>query len=173
MNKVLFISYVDMDRQDSGSGVRPVKMLSAIKNRGYDVITLSGNQMLPDRRKQIKEIKEVIIQSCVDWCYIESPVYPIMHKADRDLIRFIHRRKIPIGYFYRDFYRKFPGLFPRRTGLVNRIKDIYLDIQQKWTDTVLHNCDIIYLPSEQAKKLFSYADMRALPPAGENWLRDS
>ena len=101
-------------------------------------------------------------------CYIESPTYPILLKEDYLLLKKLHRKKIPTGYFYRDFYRKFPDLFPKRKGFYNSLKEIYLDYMQKKTDRALKNVDIVYFPSNEATSLFEYNDMRMLPPAGEN-----
>lgn len=103
-------------------------------------------------------------------CYIESPTYPILLNDDYILLKKIHEKNIPTGYFYRDFYRKFPILFPKRKGFINRIKEMYLDYMQKKTDRALKDIDIIYLPSVEASYLFDFNDMRALPPAGENCL---
>lgn len=166
--KVLFISYVDIKKVDSGSGVRPAKMLNSFIKEGYDVTVLTGNQNESTRKRDIELISKKIRKGAFDICYIESPVYPIMLHKDRKLIKKICKSDIPTGYFYRDFYRKFPRLFPRRKGIINCAKEFYLDIMQKLTDRVIRYCDIVYLPSERAKSLFKYKDMRVLPPAGDN-----
>lgn len=168
--RVLFIAYVDADFVSSGSGVRPTKMLCAFREEGHDVIVLSGNQVHKKRTDRIRNIKNEIARKKPDICYIESPTYPIMLYSDRELIKIIHDMGIPIGYFYRDFYRKFPELFPRRKSLDGRIKDIALDFLQWRTDCVLRYCNIVYVPSEEARRLLNYRDVRPLPPAGENRL---
>ena len=171
--KVLFISYVDFTTAYSGSRLRPRKMLAAFEQRGCDVKTLTGDQTDRDRRKKVAEIRRSLKENKYDLCYIESPVYPILKSCDRRLIRKIHEAGIPIGYFYRDFYRKFPHTVSSDKSLSRILKDKVLDLLQRKTDRVLKNCDIVYLPSEESKELFPYHDMRALPTGGENLLPQS
>lgn len=159
--------------QTSGSSVRPHKILNAFKELGHDVMMLSGSTEFihrKERKKSIGKIKSWLEDNTPDLCYIESSTYPIIIHQDRKLIKYIHDLKIPIGYFYRDFYRKFPDIFPRRKGFINILKESILDLLQYKTDRILKYADIIYLPSIQAKALFHYKDMRPLPPAGENRL---
>lgn len=165
---ILFISYTDLERNTSGSGVRPAKMLKAFQELGQEVYALTGEQShSKERKKEIKKAKKWIKQNNPEMCYIESSTYPILRWQDLQLIHFIHKRGIPMGYFYRDFYRKFPELYPRRKGIVNGIKEKMLDIYQWMTDFTLRDVDIVYVPSDESKKLFSFHDMRELPPAGE------
>ncbi len=172
--KVLFICFADFGRADSGSSVRPQKMYRAFVEAGHEVKLLcgsDGNDCRAERRKSVAEINRWLDTERPDICYIESPVGQIMLDDDIRLIKRLHRMGIPTGYFIRDFHNKFPDEFPRRTGFVNTLKDIYLDIRQIKTDNVLRYVDIVYLPCDEAKALFNYRDMRALPPAGENNLR--
>lgn len=166
---ILYINYIDW-RVSSGSAVRPTKMLEAFRQTGHKILELTGEQTSSTRRTKVIEMERRIVIERPDICYIESPVNPIFHRCDRTLIRKIHQMKIPIGFFYRDFYNKFRNLFPRREGIINYMKDLYWDYLSKKTDRVLNCCDIIYLPSEEAQYLFNYKDMRPLPPAGENRL---
>ena len=168
---ILYITYVDMDKGASGSAVRPQKMYRAFLDEGHEVKLLSGSQKRADREKRaaaVEEISRWLDANTPDICYIESPATSITFGFDIALIKKIHRAGIPIGYFYRDFYWKFPTLYPRRTDFRGRIKDLYLDIQQRRTDNALKQADVVYFPSEECKKYFSYKNMRTLPPAGEN-----
>ena len=96
--KVLFISYVDVTSNDSGSGVRPARMLAAFKAAGHEVTALTGSQTAPERKKHVSEIAGLLDTASFDLCYIESPVYPIMRRADRKLIKKIHQKGIPTGF---------------------------------------------------------------------------
>lgn len=154
-----------MEAGKSGSSVRPYKILEAMKDEGHEVLLLSGDQTGKNRNRSVKEIWSQIHNNKPDICYIESPVYPIMKHSDRKLIKYIHNLNIPIGYFYRDFYRKFPEQFPHKKRRFGKIKDAYLDYLQNATDKVLNFCDIVYFPSLKCSELFHYSDMRALPPA--------
>ena len=174
---ILYITYVDFGQAASGSGVRPQKMYEAFLQEGHEVMLLSGGQgNLRTREKRIAAVKEInrwLNDHRPDICYIESPVYPILWHADRQLIRRIHRMGIPIGYFYRDLYRKFPDLFPRRNDPVGAAKELWLDRMQSATDRVLEKADIVYFPSEMCFPYFSFRDMRTLPPGGEDRLEET
>ena len=167
---VLYITYVDFDTATSGSGVRPGKMYRAFLAEGHQVKLLTGSQerkRREERRAAVAEISSWLEENRPEICYIESPGQPILWKEDRDLIRKIHAMGIPIGYFYRDFYWRFPDLYPKRTDLPGRVKDLWLSVLQKRTDELLRCADIVYFPSMAAASYFDYRDMRALPPAGE------
>lgn len=167
---ILYITYVNMSGAASGSGVRPQKMYRAFLDEGHEVKLLAGNQNRSDwprRREAIREIMRWLDTHTPDLCYIESPVYPILLTEDCRLIRRLHHMGVPTGYFYRDFYWKFPELYPHRRSLTGRLKDCWMDCLQRRTDSVLRCADIVYFPSEECKAYFSYADMRTLPPAGE------
>ena len=169
---ILYITYIDFGGAVSGSSVRPQKMYQAFLDEGHEVKLLSGGQgNLRTRAARLDAVSEIdrwLDGNRPDLCYIESPVYPIMWAADRRLIRRIHRMGVPIGYFYRDFYWKFPELYPRRKDPTGAIKDCFLDLQQRRTDALLRCADIVYFPSRAAGELFSFRDKRALPPAGES-----
>ncbi|MBR6113881.1 MAG: glycosyltransferase family 4 protein [Oscillospiraceae bacterium] len=168
---ILYITYIDFGASASGSAVRPQKMYRAFLDEGHEVKLLCGAQgdfkTRKNRLDAVAEVSRWLDDHRPDLCYIESPVYPILWSADRKLIRRVHRMGIPIGYFYRDFYWKFPGLYPRRRDLIGAAKERFLDLQQARTDALLKCADIVYFPSEAASAFFSYKDMRALPPAGE------
>ena len=166
---ILYITYVDLKNVSSGSGIRPARMYQAFLDERHTVKLLSGECGRGDgvaRKKAVLEIMDWLKDNRPDLCYIESPTYPIMFQCDYDLIRKLHKMQVPIGYFYRDFYRQFPDLYPRRTGCVNRLKDLYLDFLQWKTDRILKLANIVYFPSESCFKYFSYKRMEALPPAG-------
>ena len=168
---ILYITYIDFGEAASGSGVRPQRMYRAMLEEGHQVKLLCGNQGdLKDHRARaaaVKEISRWLDSNRPDICYIESPVYPILWHFDRQLIRKIHRLGIPMGYFYRDYYRKFPDLYPRRTDPKGRMKEAFLDLLQERTDKVLRNVDIMYFSCAGGGELFDYSCVRLLPPAGE------
>ena len=59
--KVLYIVLGDLNRKDSGSGVRPNCMLRAFQERGHELYVLSGSQNIGDgaiRREAVKKAKE-------------------------------------------------------------------------------------------------------------------
>ena len=144
---ILYITYIDFGEGVSGSGVRPQKMLRAFEQEGHEVKLLSGGQgNLRTRKKRLEALAETdkwLDSHRPDLCYIESPVQPILWGFDRKLIRKIHKLGIPLGYFYRDYYRKYPDLFPKRKDLAGRCKELWLDILQRRTDRLLRCADIV------------------------------
>lgn len=169
--KVLFISYVDFGAVESGSAVRPQQMYRAFVERGHEVTLLSGSigrGCGRTRKEAVDRILAWLDGERPNLCYIESPTYPLLHECDYALIRRLCAMKIPTAYFYRDFYRRFPALFPRRTDALGRLKELYLDFMQGRTDRLLRRVDIVYFPSAACTKMFSYRRMLPLPPAGED-----
>ncbi len=168
--KILYITYIDFDKLSSGSSVRPKKMYDAMLECGHQVLLLKGSQAMnrkSSRRKAVEKAKEELLNTNVDFCYIESSTYPILHSFDRALIKYVTNRGIPTAYFYRDCYHLFPELQKKRSGLFNVLKKKYLDFLYKITDELIKKCDIVYFPSEEFSKLYNYKNTKLLPPAGE------
>ncbi|MBO5998748.1 MAG: glycosyl transferase family 1, partial [Lachnospiraceae bacterium] len=174
---ILYITYIDFGQNTSGSVVRPQKMYDAFLEEGHTVKLLCGAQgnihSRGPRLQAVKEIELWLDSHRPDLCYVESPVYPILWGRDRRLIDRLHRMGIPVGYFYRDLYRKFPGLFPRRRDPAGAAKEAVLDQLQKATDRLLEKADIVYFPSEECFSFFDYRDMRTLPPGGEDHMEEA
>lgn len=172
---ILYITYVDITSGTSGSAVRPQKMYRAFIEAGHEVKLLSGSQQRWDRKARtaaVREIRQWLEENRPDICYIrisfDSDHVSLRYRADPG--------DPPHGYSHRVFLPGFlleiPELYPRRTDFTGRLKDRWLDHLQRRTDNVLRCADIVYFPSEECKKYFSYTDMRSLPPAGEDHLSE-
>ncbi len=104
--------HIDANRA-SASQIRPLKIIDAFKNIGYQVDVVEGYGK--DRKRQIKEIKKKITTGTeYDFMYSESstmptllteknhlPTYPFL---DFNFFHFCKTHNIPIGLFYRDIY---------------------------------------------------------------------
>lgn len=168
--KVLYITIGELGDLSAGSGLRPSCMYRAFLDRGHEVYVLSGHEGRSESRQRAEDVKKAkawVEANQPDLCYIESSTYPMLHSCDYGMIRYLRREKIPTAYFYRDFYRNFPDLFPKRTDAIGRLKEWYLDFMQWRTDRILRLLNIVYFPSEQCFPYFRYKNMKALPPAGE------
>lgn len=136
----------------SGSQIRPLKMLQAFRDNGYEVDYIMGYGK--ERKCQIKKIKEKIRRNVkYDFIYSESssmptllteknhfPRYPFL---DFGFFRFCKKNGIKIGLFYRDIYWKFPVY--REVNIIKRMFSIPLyryDLKQY--DRIV---DMLYLPS--------------------------
>lgn len=118
----------------SGSSVRPVKMLHAFNNSGYDVDCVWGYGK--ERKQKIKEIKKNIKSGVkYDFVYSESstmptllternhiPRYPFL---DFSFLFFCKKHGIKIGLFYRDIQWKFP-FYKESVSVIKRMLSIPL-----------------------------------------------
>ena len=100
---------------DSGSKVRPYKMLSAFKAIGYDVEVVSG--FAAERKRSIQAITQQMNKGRkFAFAYSESvtiptpltephhlPTHPLL---DFEFLRFV-RKKAPVGLYYRDIHWRF------------------------------------------------------------------
>ena len=142
--KILYINYIDSGTLQSGSSVRPTRILQAFKESGHEIITLTGNQVGKERKEKVRKALKLIQSDKPVICYIESPVHPIYRHCDRNLIRQLKKNGVPTGFFLRDFYAKFRKDFPRRkNSIFNYLKDLYWDYLQRKTYKVLKNCSIV------------------------------
>lgn len=169
--KVLYITYIDMNgKSTSGSSVRPKKMHEAFCRLGIEVKLLECQQNKRKlRRAKVKEIMEWLKKESPDICYIESPSGPIFNYIDLKLIRTLHRKKIPTGYFYRDCFWLFPEMMKEirwwKRKIITFMNKVELPILR-------NNCDIIYFSSQSAIDLFSFARLKRvelLPPAADEF----
>jgi glycosyltransferase involved in cell wall biosynthesis len=168
---ILYITFIKQGIVDSGSSLRPMRMQEALSELSDELIVLSGEQSRDRKRNQerlrnIAQVKTLIKNKHIDLCYIESDTYPILLEQDYNLIKDIIRLKIPIAYFYRDCYRH-PAFkyLVKRKGLMNRLKDLYLDFLQYRTDRLVGKMSLVYFPSELMSQLYKYKNVGVLPPA--------
>lgn len=169
VKKVLYITYIDMHTApSSGSSVRPIRMYEAFKDLNYDVKLLSGagnNHKI--RKNNTAEIKIWLKTNRPDICYIEPPSGPLFYHCDRALIKKIKSLNIPIGFFYRDAYWKFPGFKSNNSheSISQRIKNIVIRLMQKRDlKLIKKTCSIVYFPTELMASYFDFENMQALPP---------
>lgn len=165
--KLLYITYIDFDgKGKSGSSVRPQKMYKAFLQMGLDVKLLECQQnKFKERRKRVKEILHWLDNNTPDLCYIESPSGPIFNQIDLKLIKKVHDMGVPIGYFLRDAFWKFP-ILQKNISFVK--KEIINAMCKRDLHLLMKNCDIIYFPTKSFAGLFNLKKIKhwdALPPA--------
>lgn len=167
--KLLYVTYIDFgENKTSGSLMRPQKMYQAFLDLGFEVKLLECQQnKYFERRKKVKEVFHWLENNTPDVCYIESPSGPIFNQIDIELIKMIHRKNIPIGYFYRDAF----WLFNNKMKSIPWFKQKIIIYLNKYLIRILEkNVDIVYLPSESVKELFNFCkfkNMHLLPPAAD------
>lgn len=165
-------NYIDPTAK-SGSQVRPVKMIEAFKNLGYDVDLVMGYGK--ERKSQIDRIKsEIKAGRKYEFVYSESSTMPTLLTERDHLPRFpvldfgflsyCRKNGIKICLFYRDMHWRFES-YQSKVPFWKRIVTIplYRYDLKKYEALV----DVLYLPSEQMKPLLSGYKIRKidiLPP---------
>lgn len=168
---LLYIVFIDLDEEPkTGSAVRPVKMLKAFNNLGLKIKILSGwNNKIFERRKKVKEIITWLKTNKPKFCYIETPSGPFFCWWDLYLIKVLHKKKIPIGLFYRDAYWKFPEFSSNENNKeVKVIKNLIIKYMQKRDWNIFEKyCNQIYFPSESMLNHFNSPNKMVLEPGCE------
>lgn len=160
----------------TGSALRPMRMLEAFREIGYDVEVVSGDSR--QRRVLIKALKARIgAGERFDFVYSEShtmptaltdpdhlPRHPLMDVA---FLRFCRRNGIKVGLFYRDIYWRFPEYKQRLNPLVHAGTRLLYNF-----DLLAYKfaVDKLYLPSMGMGEFvphFPAEKHEALPPGGE------
>ncbi|GAA5229536.1 glycosyltransferase [Arthrobacter cryoconiti] len=160
----------------TGSGLRPMRMLEAFRDIGYDVELVSGESR--ERRVLIKALKKRIAAGeSFDFLYSEShtmptaltdadhlPRHPFMDVA---FLRFARRNGIKVGLFYRDVYWRFPEYKERLNPVVHTATRALYHL-----DLVAYKAavDTLYMPSLGMGKFVPHVPVsrhKALPPGGD------
>ena len=171
--KILYVTYIDMDKPFSGSAVRPKKLLDAFLSSGHDVELLSGSFTKSEHSKRKKDVETIIKRinagERFDLCYIESIsglLYKFYNKYEYDLWNTIKKANIPIGLFYRDIYWKFTDLFPVET-IRDHITNFLCKIE---LNKICKIMDVVFVPSiEMTEYMPQTAKYVALPPGCEDY----
>lgn len=164
----------------SGSQIRPIKMLDAFKNIGYDVDFVMGYGS--KRKEQIERIKYNIKNGIkYDFLYSESstmptlltekhhfPTYPFL---DFGFMKFCKKNKINIGLFYRDIHWKFPH-YKNNVSLYKKLfaLPMYKYDLKKYEELI----DILYLASFEVNDYISVnigKKTEELPPGLNDLIR--
>lgn len=174
---IYHIPYYLNPEANSGSCVRPRKMLQAFKNIGYDVDVIMGYGK--ERKNKIKEIKKKIkMGTKYEFMYSESSTMPTLltekhHMPthpflDFGFMKFCKKRNIKIALYYRDIYWKFPFYGHD----INKIKRNFAILMYKY-DIKRYSklLDILYLQTmkmaEHLPKYIGDIKIKTLPPGCE------
>ena len=168
INKLLYLTYIPLDKAPkTGSSVRPLKMKAAFESLDIDLRTIGGisNDLLI-RAKAVAEIRRVIRTWRPDACYIEPPAGPLFYAGDVEVIKYLHRKGIPVSLFYRDAYWKYPEYSEEgKLSAKTKIKKFIIKQMQLHQWRVFRkNVDLIYFPSETMSENFDCPAKDTLPP---------
>ncbi len=157
--KVIYISYRDFSDLSSGSKVRPYKIYKAFLEKGNEVVLINGG--IKKRLRSFLFFLKSNAFKDAGYCYIEPSTYPA-NPLDYIIFFYFKYKNIPMGYFYRDMYYRFPDLF-RQEGLNKHI----LLLRYKF-DLVLFKrlFKVVFFPSQLMASYFKFKVKVPLPPAG-------
>ena len=172
--------FVDKNRQ-SGSHIRPFKMLNAFKNIGYEVDIVMGYG--ESRKKSIKEIKNNIRNGVkYDFCYSESSTMPTLLTEENHLpkypfldfgfFKFLKKHDIKIGLFYRDCYWLFEEGTKGVSDFKKKVSNFFYRYDLKKYPKLL---DVFYLPTLLMKDYIPMnfnGKYEALPPGIDSSLQE-
>ncbi|WP_218955873.1 hypothetical protein [Acinetobacter sp. YH12064] len=158
----------------SASGIRPIKMLEAFQDLGFNVDVVSGNSS--DRKKIINNIKKKINSGTTyDFVYSESSTMPtaltdqhhlpLRPFLDFDFFDFLKSKKIKIGLFYRDIYWMFDDYGNNLPWYKKQLALFFYRLDLKMYNNLL---DKLYLPSLKMGdyvKIYNKNIIDNLPPA--------
>lgn len=167
MPRLLLISFIDFGEMKSGSSVRPQRMYDAFVNLGYDVTLLSGlqNRKRERWRRVFRKYLE-IRKNPPDLCYVEPPSGPFFNLCDHLLLLYLHRKKVPVGLFYRDAYWMFADWWP-----VKGAKKFFLKLMHRFDLFIIkRTCKVVFFPSQSMAELFDFKNKSVLPPAGDDFV---
>lgn len=172
MTRIIFHSPLLVEREQvSGSAIRPVKMLQAFKELGYEVIVIDGESSA--RRRAFEKLLASDLSDVIG-LYSEFSTMPIfMCDGDRIPREFLleykffnemRRRGIPVSVFYRDVYWKFPKY--NKAALWKKLIQYPLYVLE--LAVIKRSVDHLFLPhvkmSEAIGSLGSQMTISELPP---------
>ncbi len=152
MRRMIFHCPVKNEGNPDASQLRPLKMIEAFRQIGYDVAVVYGDGA--ERKKSIAAIKRSIRGGVkYDFLYSESstlptlctekhhlPSYPFL---DFSFLSFCRRHGIRVGLFYRDIYWRFS--FGNDSWKMKCLKPFYI------YDLIMYRrlVDVLFLPSKE------------------------
>lgn len=149
---------IDRNRA-SASQIRPLKMIKAFKECGYEIAIVEGYGK--ERKRRIKEIQSNILKGIkYDFLYSESSTmptlltekhhYPIHPFLDFSFLAFCKKCGIKIGLFYRDIYWCFPS---RGVSVKSKIAHWFYKYDLKRYNELV---DVLFTPSLEMLSYLPY-----------------
>lgn len=158
----------------SASGIRPIKMLKAFESQGHNVDLVVG--YADERRSAINNIKQKIKNGYVySFVYSESSTMPtaltephhlpLSPFLDFNFFKFLRKKNIKIGLFYRDIYWMFEDYGKSLPWYKRQLALFFYRFDLKMYKKLLSK---LYLPSLKMGDYIGLADKTifdTLPPA--------
>ena len=163
---------IDNNRK-SGSQIRPIKMINAFKENGYDVDVVMG--YAKDRKKSIKDIKHKIKKGIkYDFLYSESSTmptlltekshFPIHPFFDFSFLKYCKNNGIKVGLFYRDVYWKFDVYKKNVSYIKRKVAELFYKYDLKKYNSVLNVLYVVTNGASEYVKDDVNCEIKLLPP---------
>ncbi len=158
----------------SASSLRPLAIREALSKEVTKLYAISGDR--EERKNKIRELERVIKNGeRIDFLYFENITFPnnwssglkgriLYHDIDTSFLLFAKDHAIPIGYFYRDLYWKFPELI---TEMPKYRRDLFIRDCEYEIERLAKLVDVLFLPSNEMSKYIAEYDFKKivdLPP---------
>lgn len=172
---LLYYPFQLAENANSGSKLRPKKIYSAFvewgKQNDVEILLLSGHSK--DREALFNEWQRTGKLDHLLFCYMENQTIPFWltdpgHKPkkpfiDSKVMKFLKKKNVPVGVFYRDVYWKFDELYPLK-GMKKTIMQSIYRLEEKFYEKY---CEVIFLPSDAMGEYVNIQkQLVALPPGG-------
>lgn len=175
MKRMIFHHPLPLDPTgNSGSHIRPIQMLKAFKENGYEVDLVTGYGK--ERAQSLKEISKKIEQGQkYEFLYSETSTMPLFLTEKHhlpvyfwvELYLFIlcKFKQIPIAIYYRDIHWKF-NFFAKGTSSFKRLVSFFFYYIELLTIKLF--CNVLFLPSIEMQKVIpilkNFKNAHGLPP---------
>lgn len=173
-SSMIFHTPMTLDQRGaSASKIRPVRMLEAFKEDGYEVFEISGPAKT--RRQQIKRLKRRMRNGLrPEFLYSELSSMPMamtepLRKGihpflDFSFFRFCRAHGVPVGAFYRDIYWRFNSSESKTA--YHRLADPFFRLDEFLFP---HCLNVLFLPSLRMGEYIRFPRnaMVALPPGAD------
>jgi glycosyltransferase involved in cell wall biosynthesis len=155
---VLLLGHYPLDRLDRAPKVRTFRMAEALAR-------VASLRLITGTRSERAPWLETFIRAGglrdVDGVYLESAT-STMTPWDWQFLRRVRRAGLPLAIFIRDWYQRFPDLYPPRHARDRALAAAYaltLSAYRRLATT-------LFFPSVGLMDLMPHPDRRLLPPAG-------
>lgn len=175
MNIIFHCPFILNPNATSASGIRPVKMLEAFVNLGFNVDVVAGSAR--ERKSKIKKIiSEIEKGKIYEFLYSESSTMPtaltdyhhlpLNPFLDFNFFKKIKSKNIPVGLFYRDIHWLFDHYGLGMPWYKKQLALFFYNFDLKKYNKYV---DVLYLPSlgmgDFIKDKVSCEIFKELPPA--------
>lgn len=162
---------------NTASTIRPVRMVEAFKEIGYNVILITGNTA--ERKAKFESLRQRVSNglkvdfiycelSTTPWPFTEANNIPFPALFEPIFWRWAADQDIPVGFFYRDVHAQFAEYL----GQFSWIKRSLLLLGTKWEATMVKKyASRVFIPSIEMASFLPYGvddlPLTELPPGCE------